>query len=437
MANIIPVSTQWNYLKGPKNNLLTSILERTPENNETYGKYAFNKMVAIFNIHGTLIQPKHGSLSYKDENDWEVCNDNIIKKLTKLHKKGISLAFIDNCHFDTSEPRVYEILKAEMQHRIDKFIKALQLPVYVYISLKPDSFQKPYSRIFDYFNYKFVENNVVIDKAVSVVVGHLGGRIKQKGHENPDMGTLDRAFALNIGFQYIYPERTFMNNKTDYIWKWPKSMITTEEKIEFLSIAKIPAPKISDYAQQMYLIIGPPRSTKTSTADKFCEFWNKKCVPCGKSAMKIVRQETIYKGSWGTIDMCLNETKTILQQGYSVIIDANLPDNETRSKFINLAQDDSESKNNKGVFVGVIEINVPAKICKHLNNFTCSAYINVNFEPKALLPMKHITKYWKDYQSAETFVKKYTNDGNKCVVYQKSLYLFPNADKKEMFLQYY
>lgn len=430
MAAIAEVSKNWSFFSGPDKSPITSVLIRTPE---ASSGFAWNKLVAIFSLDKTLIKPKFMGEVYRDDKDWELAFPNIPKKLQKLHNKGVTLMIVDNQHIDDTVPKVYEILKTEMQARVDAFLKLVNVPMFVFISLKPDSFQKPYTRSFDYINQLYQANNIVIDKANSVVVGANGGRTKQKGRDEKDDSIVDRYFATNIGISYNYPERAFDNNKTEYLWKHPLNHLSIEQKIDFLNMIKPPAPKITNSVQQMYILIGPPRSAKTLTAKNFCEFWNQKLVPKGKSSMKIVKQETIRKGYWGTIEACLDETKLILHQGHSVVIDADLPDNETRSKFVELAQ----PKNAPGDHIRVefIEIMVSKEFCKHINNFTCAAYFGANFEPKVLLPEKYYIKYWKLYQSAEMFVKHQVTSGNQNLGYQKVLYLFPQQDKKEIFKQ--
>lgn len=141
-------------------------------------------------IDNTIIKPKQNRTFPKDKDDWQFTYDTIPGILAAYYRKGTRVIFISN------QLRIGSRVKStkEWIEKIDKVIKAINIPIEVYAAIRRDNYRKPNPGILEELHLKYN-----FDKDKSLFVGDAAGRIT-------DFSNSDKLLAQNFGIRFSTPE---------------------------------------------------------------------------------------------------------------------------------------------------------------------------------------------------------------------------------------
>ena len=306
-----------------------------------------NLKIASFDLDHTLIRPKNGRIHPKDKGDLKRCFSNVKEKLSELNDNGYRVVIFTN---QSSFEKVDK--KTTILSRIKTFIKMMEIPIDVYISVKGDYCRKPNTGMWDMFL-----GDLDIDVANSFYVGDAAGRIGWK--QNKDFSYSGRMFAKNIGIKFFTPEKYFQPSvyKNREIYILPKKWITFEKKQ--------PPLDIEDY--EVIILIGPPGSGKSTIANSLPEF-------------TLISQDILK-----TKSKCIKHMNTALKNGERVLVDNTNPKRDKRKDYIDIAK-----TYNKKVLAVVI--NITKEQSMFLVNYRCKKNKNIRVPDVAI----HI--YYKNFE---------------------------------------
>lgn len=239
-----------------------------------------NNKVAAFDLDWTLIRPIHGRFS-RDEHDWSFLPHRITILKTYVDA-GYTIAIFTNQGF--KGVKVFQAI-----NRISLVIQTLiseGITPYVYAATGPDSqFRKPSPNMWNQF-VRDVRQEGLLNITEAFYVGDAAGRPH-------DFSSADRDFARAVDILFYTPEEIFPNN----------SVVIPD-------------------TQTMFIFVGMPGSGKST-------FFRDNLQQLGWTSVN----QDILK----TKSRMLSTTRTALQAGQSVAIDATNPTVEGRRQYINMA----------------------------------------------------------------------------------------------------
>jgi bifunctional polynucleotide phosphatase/kinase len=306
-----------------------------------------SKLIAGFDLDHTLIKPKDNKVHPKDKEDIELCFPNIKEKLTELIGNGYDIVIFSN------QSTFYKKEKQDIiTKRIISFIKLMDIPIYVFISVLSDYCRKPNTGMWDDFL-----GNKSIDLSQSFYVGDAAGRNKNPQTGKKDFACSDRMFALNVGIRFYTPEKFFqpeLYTKKE-IYKIKKTWTTFS----------LEQPELDTEDYEVIILIGPPGSGKSSLSLTGFTF--------------VSQDELKYKRN------CIKLMNDTLKSGGKVVIDNTNAERDKRKSYIELAQ-----KYGKKILAVLIDITKEQSM--FLVNYRCKIKKNVK------IPDVVIHTYFKNYE---------------------------------------
>lgn len=294
------------------------------------GNKNFTK-VAAFDIDWTIIRTKSGNVFPKNEDDWELWNDNVESEIQKLKDSSFKIIFFTNqSGLDKKEKK-----RKELFTKFSNICKKLGKDIDVFISHEGGYYRKPNTGMWDFMVDK---SGNKIDMKKSFYCGDAAGREKDwiKGKKK-DFSNSDLYFAHNIGLKFYTPDELFDNVKEiKYKYLHP-SFKCNKIKID---------PEIDYKRNNLIILIGKPASGKSLVAKYIAEKYN--CIILSQDIEKTRKKmETKLK----------NLIKT-----NNVIIDSQNPDKKSRKNYINIGK-------KEGTKIIAIYINVSDEEASYLNKF--------------------------------------------------------------------
>ncbi len=202
-----------------------------------------SKLVASFDLDGTLIRTKSGKKFAKDKDDYKYSFDNVIEKLHNLMENGYKIVIFTN----QKGISMNKVSKTDIINKIEKLFPFADY----FIACNDDIYRKPMIGMYE----KFIKLNCEYEDMF--YVGDAAGR---KG----DHSYADINFAYNAGLKFYTENEFFLNineNCTPVIQELP--LITN---------------KVSDlrkYTNNVVVIMqGFPGSGKTTFIKKYIKYNN-------------------------------------------------------------------------------------------------------------------------------------------------------------------
>ncbi|CAI4227121.1 unnamed protein product [Auanema sp. JU1783] len=273
------------------------------------------KKIAAFDMDGTLITTKSGKVFPVDTNDWKLLDSKIPKKLAELYNDGYKICIFTN----QKGLEKGHVLKKDFQKKIEAVVKALGVPIHVFISAGSGRFRKPCTGMWEALER--YNDDVKIDKEESLFVGDAAGRIVTKTRPKKDHSSADRLLAINLGLKFFTPEQFFFEKKEEP-WKTP-AFVPTEFIAKKLPLLEPEHAKVPSQDKELILMVGFPGSGKSTFARNIAAEHN----------YAIVSRDIL-----GTWQKCVAQAKKELEDGRSVIIDNTNPDVESRARYVSLAK---------------------------------------------------------------------------------------------------
>lgn len=176
--------------------------------------------IAGYDLDGTLIRTKSGNVFPKDNDDWLINYDCILKKLRDEHSQGYKICVFTNQAGISKGKTSLEGFKK----KIEAIVQLLKVPLQVFVATGDGYHRKPLPGMWEYLE-KETNNGLQINKKQSFYVGDAAGRDFGNGKEHPsssnakkrrkDHSLVDRLFALNIGIKFYTPEEHFLLKNTE------------------------------------------------------------------------------------------------------------------------------------------------------------------------------------------------------------------------------
>lgn len=254
--------------------------------------FAFKPAVSIFSFYKTLIKDyvvfTRGTNSGSGTNSagskditLNLFHPSVITFLKNVNTDGGSIIVIENAFYDTH---------TNIKQVVAKFLslvnttESVKIPFFMVFILSPNKFKKPntniYKQVEKMYKAQDKNENKIIDKSISILVGANAGRKANYTYRTDD-SDVDRAFANNIDFDIFHtPEQIFINDFTPRHWVWSSYTLSLEERSKFLENAKLVIePKCKDLfkhdIKQLIFISGPPVSGKTLLGNRIKYFYTK------------------------------------------------------------------------------------------------------------------------------------------------------------------
>ncbi|XP_060535853.1 uncharacterized protein F21D5.5 [Cylas formicarius] len=267
--------------------------------------------IAAFDIDGTIIKTKSGARFPKNGDDWTFNFDVVKNQLSKLVNEDYKIVFFTNQSGVGNDASKIK----EFKRKIENIIKALNLPMQVFISLGKGIYRKPRTGMWQEL-IKERNDGVDVDLSHCFYVGDAAGREKNwMPKRNKDHSIADRLFAINLGLNFYTPEEYFLKAKPAP-FKMPE--FDPREDTKNLKIPDVSCDKLN-----VVLMVGGPGSGKSI----FCKTH---LLPLG-----YVHVSRDKLGSWQKCVKLMEESLTMKK---NVVIDNTNVDKETRQKFIQAAK---------------------------------------------------------------------------------------------------
>ncbi|KAJ9108508.1 hypothetical protein QFC20_003414 [Naganishia adeliensis] len=271
--------------------------------------------IAMYDLDGTLIQPKSGAKFPKDAGDWRWWHGKVKPKLAEAHEQDFHLVIISNQNLKD------KALK-EWRNKVSLICGDLpkDIPIRVLAATAKDQYRKPGTGIFDYLKELYEAKGLEIDELNSFYVGDAAGRVR-------DHNDTDRKFAVNAGLTFYTPEQYFKEDTTPPVYAEFKGFDAAAEMKRMNDLPLVTptnAPIIPTDTREIVLFVGYPASGKTS-------FYNKYFKP---HDYVHVNQDTLKSR-----DRCLavvRETITFGKTG--CVVDNTNRDAATRSLYVAMAK---------------------------------------------------------------------------------------------------
>jgi len=162
----------------------------------------------LYGDSGTIISDKVLVLSLDDSiiqetTNWKLIINELKLRIQEYYKKSYKIVVFVNSIQNESSPN-----EKDLQAAIEDFGKQVEVPIQSLISLKADSYSKPFTGMF-----KFFANTLNVVSKLNLKESYLVGDFIKKPEEKPtaqSLVTIDHKFAINIGLRFKKFE-TFCN----------------------------------------------------------------------------------------------------------------------------------------------------------------------------------------------------------------------------------
>lgn len=312
--------------------------------------------ILSFDFDSTLVNTKSGRAFATGPDDWQLWHTSIPAKLKEYQDKGYKLVIFTNQNGVAKGKLTVNALKK----RIEGFMNAVgsNIQFLVFAATHEDHFRKPSTGMWKYMETN-VLNGYTIDLANSIYVGDAAGRPKGWSQgKKKDHSCGDRKFALNVGIGFSTPEAFFLKQKEYTKWILDGYDIKALEKDNKKAYV---AEDLISPKQEVILFVGFPASGKTTFYKRYFE----------PNGYVHVNRDTLK-----TPAKCLAACKEALENGKSVVVDNTNPDKNSRSTYIEAAQE-------YGVPIRCFRFKVDEDLAKHLNVYR---------ENKTLGEHKHVPR---------------------------------------------
>ncbi|KAJ7990208.1 hypothetical protein DPEC_G00297930 [Dallia pectoralis] len=273
--------------------------------------------IAGFDIDGCIITTKSGKVFATSPDDWRILFPEIQPRLASLLQKGYKVVFFTN-QMGIARGK---LRPEDFKCKVEDILKALQLPVQVFVASGPGIYRKPVVGMWEHLTEQ-ANGGVVVDKRQSLYVGDAAGRPVNwaPGKKKKDFSCSDRLFALNIGLPFHTPEEFFLG------WKSAPFSLPSFDPRKWDSNACLydpPSASLTSSKQEVIVAVGYPASGKST-------FFHTHIVPKG---YVYVNRDTL--GSWQS---CVSACERALKEGRSVAVDNTNPDPESRKRYLDVSQ---------------------------------------------------------------------------------------------------
>ena len=192
-----------------------------------------SKLIASFDLDGTLIKTKSGKKFPKNSEDCMYLFENVIKKLYELMKNGYKIVIFTN----QKGISMNKVNKLDIINKIERMFPFADY----FISCNDDIYRKPMIGMYE----KFIALNGEINDMF--YVGDAAGR--ENDHSSADIN-----FAFNARIKFMTENEFFLNKNDKYEIKIPKNPLITNEISDF-----------KKYSNNVVVILqGLPGSGKTT-----------------------------------------------------------------------------------------------------------------------------------------------------------------------------
>lgn len=304
--------------------------------------------IASFDLDGTIIVTKSGKRFAKDKNDWKWFHPTLVKeKLAALKREGYTLVIFSNQNGIAKG----NVSATEVQTKVEAIVKALNLPMLVFLGTESDMMRKPrvgaWQEMVKLLGDKGEE---AIDKEESFYCGDAAGRPKIAGRSK-DFAATDYKFALNLGIRFHTPEDLFLSSKQRIhtrpdTWELgfdPKSIAVNDTSDE--PLLNPASAQLLSASQEIVVLVGPPASGKSFFAKTHL------------SSYTVVSQDELR-----TAANCKKKCLEALAQQKSVVVDNTNRDPRSRKEWVTIAQQ-------QNIPIRAFQMDIEKPLSMHLNTF--------------------------------------------------------------------
>jgi len=355
------------------------------------GNNSNSKVVAAFDMDGTIIEPRSGNSHPNDEHDWQIISPSVKEKLHELHKQGAYLVLISN---QKLLGRQNGVAFGAFQDKINALMTELGVPFDFMCAVGVSVYRKPCMGMWQFLT---THRCPEYDPELSFFVGDAAGR-PAAGERKKDFADSDYKFAINSGVRFHTPE-AFFHNSTDPIdVLLPSPERRNDKKIFMLASTRdvegaATAQKEDAWraaltashgsGPEIVLLVAPAACGKSSLAKRYC-----------RAGYERVNQDTL-----GTIQKCHAAAREAVAQQRSVVVDNTNLKVETRQGWIELAR-------SLNVPIRCVVLSTPKPVAMALNMFRT---IDPCSPPEDRVPDRHlpdltINTHFKDFEKHEVSV---------------------------------
>lgn len=368
------------------------VLIRTPDVARGEPSLVFHSKVAAMSFDGGVVRTKNGGKIPTNRYDVDWLYESVPIRLAELHNDDCILIVIN----DETDVEKGNLTREDCKARFDWFAGSLYkkgIPVIGLFSLKSDCFRKPYTAMWQIM--KSLKGGWNIDLAKSIYIGSAGARKADKTkHLRADQGYKDRAFAVNVGINYMSPEEVFRKAGARE-WKYPETVLTGDDKKIFLQIS-------SDMERAGPLAkYGNSFSRYVDFIVREHKFDNVIVLVCGQRssgktriAQQILASDKRFsKFERGTakIGKFLSSMSHAIEMGGCPVIEGpTFASNASRAPFVAFAQE-------KHIPLIIVSVVTPYKLCLFFDRMRVARDLGV--EP---VKMTQYKKFKADYQRPES-----------------------------------
>ncbi|KAG6878764.1 hypothetical protein C0993_008063 [Termitomyces sp. T159_Od127] len=276
--------------------------------------------VAAFDLDGTLIKSDYGSAGTREPGKWEWWRNRVPARLKEVVSAGYALVIVSN---QALKPQALKAWKA----KIPLIAAALpDVPFVLFAATAKDGYRKPMLGMWNELVRMYREAGVEIDRAQSFFVGDAAGR--QYTANKRDFASTDRKWALNVGIPFFTPEEYFLKLAPHANYTLPGFNVSSLP-------SDCPSIRLSRRPPAAHAPPTVPPILPTSTpllpdppAQELVVFVGYPCL--GKS--------TFYRRHFEPAG-CVKETKKVLAEGKSCVIDNTNRNVATRRFYLDIAKE--------------------------------------------------------------------------------------------------
>ncbi|CAM9401545.1 unnamed protein product [Ascophyllum nodosum] len=304
--------------------------------------------ILAFDMDETLIKTKSGKRFGDGGGDWQLMYGNIPSALKAWYQRGYKVAIISN-QLGVGKGKVD---KRSLQLKVEAIVKALKVPVEVYLACQDDYYRKPRPGCWELLSRV---NNGSLDVLAEacLYVGDAAGRPKE-GTRKKDFSAGDLKLAINVQVPFQTPEQFFMGSTQRLHRDRSLALLGFDPSTlrgggERSTPPSKNASSLSELENssgpEMVVLVGPPAAGKS----RLC-------------SDRLPGHFRVNQDELSSLARCRKVAKEHLEKGDRVVIDATNPGRQTRSGWIALARE-------HGATARCIFLETPKEVCFHLNAF--------------------------------------------------------------------
>ncbi|XP_031619990.1 uncharacterized protein F21D5.5 [Contarinia nasturtii] len=275
-----------------------------------------SEKIAAYDMDGTLIKTQSGKVFPTDIDDWTLAFGPVTTTLKSKHSDGFKIVILTNQAGVTSG----KTKVADIKKKIENVIKALCVPVQVFVATGDNYFRKPMTGMWQALCDQ--KNGInVVDMNQSYFVGDAAGRPEIKAmKKKKDHSSADRLMAINLNLTFFTPEEHFLKVPTQ---NWIKPEFNPKDYLKrTVQMIDEPRTKITSTDLELILLVGGPGTGKS----RFCKDHL-------EGNYEIVSRDVI-----GTWQKCVDRVNDCLKTKRKVVVDNTNGDRESRARYVNAAK---------------------------------------------------------------------------------------------------